>query len=269
MPKKEKKKLIYDISEFKPADIKRHCTWMLIGKRRSGKSRLLFDLLHHTAHHYDIAFGIAETTDSYEQLRQIIPWNQCKREYTEEFVARVVDGMRSWHEKPGATPRSGVLILDDCLFNPGILKTESQRQIFMNSRNFNLTSFTTTQYLVDIPPAIRTNIDYVLALKEPSLDNRKKLYKYFFGVFPTFKAFDTTFQQITRNYGAMVLDNTSAECSVSSTVKKYRANPDPVPLPLAKDCFFKMAEKRRIAVQQEKLKQSTRDKDSERVIVTP
>jgi hypothetical protein len=264
MPKKEKKTLIYDIQEFKHKDIKRHCTWMLIGKRRSGKSRLLFDLLHHTAHHYDIAFGIAETTDSFTRLQKIIPWNQCKRAYTEEFVSNVVNGMRNWHETPNASPKNGVLVLDDCLFNPGILKTDAQRQIFMNSRNFNLTSFTTTQYLVDIPPAIRTNVDYVMAMKEPSLDNRKKLYKYFFGVFPTFKAFDTAFQQITQNYGVMVLDNTSAECSVNSTIKKYRANPDPVPLRLAKDIFFEIADKKRRS-----LKQKSKHVDTERVIVTP
>ena len=242
MGKIQNKTLIYNIQEFKPALAETNCTWLIIGKRRSGKSRVLFDLLHHTAPHYDISFAVAETSDSYRRLREIVPADKCKRKYEESFVSNVVKGMRSWHEAPDAPIRRGVLVLDDCLFNAGIMKSEAQREIYMNSRNFYLTSFTTTQYLVDIPPAIRTNIDYVLAMKDPSIDNRKKLYKYFFGVFPSFKAFNTTFQQITKNYGVMVLDNTSSECSVQGTIRKYRANPDIENFRLGKDVFFDIAD---------------------------
>lgn len=277
---KEKKRQIFNIRTFEPKKAKANCTWLLIGKRRSGKSVLLFDLLHHTAPKYDISFSMAETTDSFRRLQQITPFDKCYPKYSEKMVANVIRGMRNWYEKEESTPKKAVLIQDDCMFNKGIMKSETQRQIYMNSRNFGITSFATAQYLVDLPTNIRANIDYVCVMKEPILDNRKKLYKYFFGVFPSFQTFNTTLMQLTANYGAVILDNSGSECSVEKTVFKYRADPkllprtrgDPqdgfVPRPLGKKIHFEQGEK--IRRRQEQLKKSQKvNKKIEQVICDP
>ena len=236
---------VYEISRLDPATVGNNCTWLLIGKRRSGKSRLLFDLLYHTRANYDIAFAMAETNESFQKLKKMVPCDRCKPKYAESFVIKIVEGMKKWHMNTGRGRRNAVLIQDDCMFNKGILKSECQRDLHMNGRNYGMTTFNTTQYLVDTPPAIRTNIDFVVALKEPSKDNRKKLYKYFFGVFPTFKSFESTFMAITEDFGAMVVDNSGSKCGVEDTIKWYRADPNIPIVKLGKKVFFKIADKKR------------------------
>ena len=173
----------YKLRRFDPSVAPCFCTWLLVGRRRSGKSRLLFDLLHRTKHNYDIAFGTAETAESYEKLSQIIPTGSCKKKYDEAFLRHIVSSLRNWHDDPSRARKRAVLILDDCMYNKKIMTSDVQREMYMNGRNFFLTTFNTTQYLVDIPPAIRTNVDFVICMKEPIRENRLKLYKYFSAYF--------------------------------------------------------------------------------------
>lgn len=80
--------------------------------------------------------------------------------------------------------------------------------------------------MMDLPPAIRTNTDYVFMLTENSRNNREKLYKNFGGVFDNFKDFDECFKQVTENYNAMVIDNKSLSNSVQDIVFYYKATLD-------------------------------------------
>ena len=241
----------YKLRRFDPSVAPCFCTWLLVGRRRSGKSRLLFDLLHRTKHNYDIAFGTAETAESYEKLSQIIPTGSCKKKYDEAFVRHIVSSLRNWHDDPSRARKRAVLILDDCMYNKKIMTSDVQREMYMNGRNFFLTTFNTTQYLVDIPPAIRTNVDFVICMKEPIRENRLKLYKYFFGIFPSFDSFEKTFNIVTENYGALVLDNTKTTCTVETNVFWYRGDPD-IPLSmLGKPIFFERARQRDLKRSQE------------------
>jgi len=62
---------------------------------------------------------------------------------------------------------------------------------------------------MDMTPMIRTNVDYVFALRDNVRQNRENLYKAFFGVFPSFDTFCQVMDSCTENYECLVLDNTS------------------------------------------------------------
>jgi hypothetical protein len=49
---------------------------------------------------------------------------------------------------------------------------------------------------------------YVFVLRENVIQNRERLYKAFFGVFPTFDMFCQVMNSCTENYECLVLDNT-------------------------------------------------------------
>ena len=86
----------------------------------------------------------------------------------------------------------------------------------------------TMQYCMDLPPDLRANVDYVFILREPVLANRQKLYKNFFGIFPTFDSFSDTMLACTENYECLVLDNTSKSNKIEDVVFWYKAH---FPLP--------------------------------------
>ena len=56
----------------------------------------------------------------------------------------------------------------------------------MNGRHVKLMLYLTMQYCMDLSPDLRANIDYIFVLRENILANKEKIYKNFFGIFPTF-----------------------------------------------------------------------------------
>jgi len=79
---------------------------------------------------------------------------------------------------------------------------------------------------MDLPPDLRANVDYLFILRENIIDNQKKLWKFFFGMFPTLSSFQQTFMACTENYECLVLDNTSKSNKIEDCVFWYKATPD-------------------------------------------
>jgi hypothetical protein len=79
------------------------------------------------------------------------------------------------------------------------------------------------QYLMDVPPDLRCQVDYVFALKESIMTNKIKLWKFFFGMFPTYDSFSKVFDECTRDHRAIVLDNTQSNTDVSECIFWYKA----------------------------------------------
>jgi hypothetical protein len=66
------------------------------------------------------------------------------------------------------------------------------RQAMMNGRHRRLFLINAVQYLCDLSPDLRTNVDVVFCLKENILSNKERLWKHFFGVIPDFQTFCQT-----------------------------------------------------------------------------
>jgi hypothetical protein len=81
----------------------------------------------------------------------------------------------------------------------------------------------TMQYCMDLTPDLRANVDYVFILRENVIQNREKLYKSFFGIFPTFDMFNQVMNSCTENYECLVLDNTSKSNKIQDCVFWYKA----------------------------------------------
>ena len=76
---------------------------------------------------------------------------------------------------------------------------------------------------MDLPVALRSNIDYVFCMHENNVANVERLYKSFFGIFQTKNAFSQAFNVITENYGSMVCDNLSRSNRIDECVFWFRA----------------------------------------------
>jgi len=226
-----------DVEVFKPSEAKRYSTWLIIAPRNSGKTVLLNDLLYHTKHHYDFCVAMVGTESTADFFADKIPQQLIYRSgYDEKAAEKFIEVSKKCVRS--GKPRKGALILDDCVFDKKVMNSQPIRTLHLNGRHFHTTVFMTSQYGLATPPVIRGNVDYVVALADANKENRKKLYKYFFGTYETIKDFEFAFEQITKNYGAMIMDKTSA---AGATIKCYRAAVDIPPFKLCKQEFYWVA----------------------------
>ena len=211
---------------------------MIVAPRNCGKTVLLNDLLYETRHHYDFALAMVGTKSTADTLSEIMPSDFIYGEgYDLEMAQKFIDELQKLKNQKKI--KNGVLILDDCVYDAKVMKSQPIRTLHLNGRHFLSTVFETTQYAMAIPPQVRTNIDYVVALKDDNKSNRKKLYEHFFGCYDSFKEFEHVFETLTANFGAIVLDKTS----VSGTVLKwYRARVNLPKFIICKPVYFWIAE---------------------------
>lgn len=208
------------IRKFDPVQMGHNRVVLIVGKRNTGKSVLIKDLMYHLR---DIPAGfvISGTAESTGWYRDWIPdcfvHEEFDKALVEKMIARQRAALRRGREK------DCFLILDDCMFDKRLLKEKCMRALFLNGRHYRCTLLLSSQYLMDVDVACRTNTDYVFVLRETILNNRKRLYDNFFGMFPSFEAFCQVMDTCTENFECLVLDNTSRSNNLEDCVFWYKA----------------------------------------------
>jgi hypothetical protein len=204
---------------------------VLIGRRDTGKSFLVRDLLFH---HVDIPIGtVISGTEAgngfysshvpklfiHDEYNTGIIENILKRQ---KAVIKQVNKQIETYKKSSIDARAFV-ILDDCLYDNGWARDKMMRLLFMNGRHWKIMLIITMQYPLGIPPTLRTNIDYVFILREPYIANRKRIYENYAGMFPTFESFCQVMDQCTENYECLVIDNNVKSNQLQEQIFWYRA----------------------------------------------
>ena len=95
----------------------------------------------------------------------------------------------------------------------------------MNGRHFKIMFIITMQYPLGIPPNLRTNIDYVFILRENNINNRKRIFDNYAGMFPTFEMFCQVMDQCTENFECLVIKNNAQTNKLEEQVFWYKAAP--------------------------------------------
>lgn len=216
------------IKRFNPANIQPGKIILLIGKRGTGKSTLIKDLCFHMKDRYKIGIGMTPTTDSQEELAKFLPDTLIYNDFNTDDLKNIINVQQTDRSKKSDI-RNILLICDDCGYDKKSLTDPAIRNIFMNGRHLKLGMVFAVQYLMDIQPALRTNVDYVFALRENIKANREKLYKYFFGCFDNYRQFEKVFEQTTQNNECIVLDNTNTSNDISKQIYYYKAKHDITP----------------------------------------
>ena len=205
---------------------------VMIGKRNTGKSFLTKDLLYYKR---DIPIGtvISGTEGANQFYSKIVPPLFIHEEYSPEIIANsvkrqklVVSKMREQENKYGKSNIDpyAFVILDDCLYDNTWTKDTNVRSLFMNGRHYKVLLIITSQYSLGIQPNLRCNIDFVFILRENIVNNRKRLYDNYAGMFPTFEVFCQVMDQCTENYECLVIDNTSKSNKIEDMVFWYKAD---------------------------------------------
>jgi hypothetical protein len=216
---------------FKPNENKGPVV-VLIGKRDTGKSFLVRDLLYYQQ---DIPIGtvISGTEEGNGFYAKMVPKLFVHNEYNSAIIENILKRQRTvlkqikkemeTYKRSNIDPRAFV-ILDDCLYDNTWSRDKLMRLLFMNGRHWKVMLVITMQYPLGIPPTLRTNIDYVFILRENYIANRKRIYENYAGMFPTFESFCQVMDQCTENYECLVINNNSKSNKLHDQVFWYKAD---------------------------------------------
>jgi hypothetical protein len=205
---------------------------VLIGRRDTGKSFLVRDLLYY---HQDIPIGtvISGTEEGNGFYGKLVPKLFIHNEYNTAIIENVLKRQRNvlkqmkhefeQYKRSTIDPRA-FIILDDCLYDNSWARDKMMRLLFLNGRHWKLMLVITMQYPLGVPPILRTNIDYVFILREPYIANRKRIYENYAGMFPTFESFCQVMDQCTENYECLVINNNSKSNKLQDQVFWYKAD---------------------------------------------
>ena len=227
----ELKKFDMKSISFKPNENKGPVV-VLIGKRDTGKSFLVRDLLFYQQ---EIPIGtvISGTEEGNGFYAKMVPKLFVHNEYNTAIIENILKRQRTvlkqikkemeTYKRSTIDPRAFV-ILDDCLYDATWTRDKMMRLLFMNGRHWKVMLIITMQYPLGIPPALRTNIDYVFILRENYIANRKRIYENYAGMFPTFESFCQVMDQCTENFECLVINNNSKSNKLQDQVFWYKAD---------------------------------------------
>jgi hypothetical protein len=230
-----RRRMNLSLKKFDMSRIKDDKVVVFIGKRETGKSFLIRDLLYH---HQSIPIGTVisgtESANSFygtiipplfihEEFNPLIIQNLLKRQKT--LALKITKDLQT-RGTSSVDPRT-FMIMDDCLYDNTWTRDKYIRSLFMNGRHWKILYIVAMQYCMGIPPNLRTNIDYVFILRENIIANRKRLYDQFAGMFPDFDSFCQIMDQCTENFECIVIDNNAKSNKIEDQVFWYKAQARP------------------------------------------
>lgn len=224
-----------DIPKFDPSKMVTDAVAIFFGPRRTGKTTTLLSILSHLS---DKFYGVilqTPTDTTRRQLANHIPRSFIYDDFDLNAIKRLIEGIRTMNkaiamdaERKGmpVPPKRKILImLDDCMDDPRRFQSKEIRHIFNAGRHDGIMFINLQQYMMDLKPGARTNIDYVIATRDEDPTNVDRLWKYFFrSAFSDRDRFQRVYEACTANYGVIIYDRTRADVDhASKRIFWYRA----------------------------------------------
>jgi hypothetical protein len=220
-----------ELKKFDPTKIKSDSVVVFIGKRNTGKSYCMKDIM---SYNRDIPVGVVvsptERANGYFEkfIPKMLIYDELEEKIVSKFLSRQINitkDRKKELEKHGSStidPRA-FLILDDCMYNKAVTKDKNIRCIFMNGRHYKIFLLITMQHGLGLPPDLRSNIDYVFIFRNNIVKEREKIYNHYAGMFPTFDVFNQVMNQCTENFECLVIDNKIQSNNINDNVYWYKA----------------------------------------------
>jgi len=220
---------------------------VVIGKKDTGKSFLVRDILANTQAYFPVGTVISATELMNEFFQHMVPSKLIHDKYKPEIVQNAIKRQYNIkaarnNDKKTKGGNSNIdtrafLILDDCLYDNSWINQESTRYVFMNGRHIDMMTIITMQYPLGITPNLRTNVDFIFILRETITKNRRIIYENYAGTFPTFEMFCQFMDQCTEDYHCLVICNGVQSNRLEDQVFWYKASDHP-PFKLCDDSLW-------------------------------
>jgi len=190
-------------------------------------------------------FGVAmtPTEESMDMFRKHMPDAWILPCYSQEKLEAMLNVQRRCQREKKRS-RHLFLFMDDCMYDKKVLRSTAMRDLFMNGRHLKITFCCAMQYIMDMGPDLRTQVDYVICTREVIIANKMKLWKYFFGMFERYDDFSRVMDKCTENYSALIMDNTVRTGGIADSIFWYRASLDVPAFKIGAESFWKLSRER-------------------------
>lgn len=194
-----------------------------LGRRRSGKTVLVTDILHSKRHIFPCGLVMSGTEESNHYYKSIVPDSFIYGGFDEDKLWKLVD--RQKKIKAQGLPNGKVFVLlEDCAYSKKDMNSKVLQFLACNSRHLDVMVILTVQYMLDIPPVIKNNVDVLFAFADNNHLSQKKLYDHYFGCFENLHVFKDVFKACTANYEVLVLNNINKSGRIEDSVNYFKAN---------------------------------------------
>jgi hypothetical protein len=204
-----------------------------IGKRRSGKSWLIRELMYILSKRrmpYGNIYSGTEHCNPF--FKNFFPKSFIKQDISDVDIANVLYSQKLKVRRYAKINNiddgrylnnNMLLVMDDMMSDEDIWKkSKNFKRIFIEGRHYNIMFIMSLQYVLGIPPALRENIDYVFLFASDG-SNLKKIWENYAGVVPTFKMFKHIFDICTKDHSCMVIDKTCTSDRLDEKIFYYKA----------------------------------------------
>jgi len=201
-----KKQRLMVVKCFDPNVLKNEPVVAIIGRRNSGKTTLMSDLINKTCIPSVIMAGTEHRNDFFAENTNV---TEIYNGYDEKALDDLINTQKKY--RTSSLQKVGI-VLDDCAYTSVFLKTDSLKSIFLNGRHWGISLMFGMQYCMSMSSIIESNIDYVFCFNDSIVDNQKRLYdKFGSKYFENFSDFQETFTQLTKDHGCMVISLNSTK----------------------------------------------------------
>ena len=143
----------FSIREFQPSTISDGAICGVVGRRGSGKSIILKDLLYHKRNSLPFGLVMSGTEAGNGYFKKFIPEIFVYDDFNGPALEKLLERQKKAAKK-GNMPKVFV-VLDDLAFDGSIMKKPIMRYIFMNGRHLNIFLIFSSQYVSDLGPPAR------------------------------------------------------------------------------------------------------------------
>jgi hypothetical protein len=216
----------YNIKRFDIRKMPSDSTVVLIGKRRTGKSFLMKDILYHKRNSIPAGIVISKTERLSPFFQHFIPGMYIHNEYDSKILQNIFIRQEKASKENWSNPFC-FLVMDDCLSDSkSWTKDKYIAEVFYNGRHHKIFFMLAMQEPMGITPGLRGNIDYIFITKNNNPNQREKIYKQYAGMFPSFKVFNEILDTCTKDHNVLVIDNVNADSNkLEDLIFFYKAEP--------------------------------------------
>lgn len=216
-----------NMEEFDVTQIRPHGVFLLVGKKLSGKSFLVRDMVYRQRHDIRAGFAVVGSDRNdpcWIGYPDFFPSEHIHGEYSPAIFG---DLMRRHHSShPPMTP--SLVYLDDCIYDRTWTKDRALQGLFYNGRCTKTTLVIAMQYPLSIPESLMANTDYVFVLPDKMDLGRQRTYdRWVLGTsaFPSYQAFCEAMDECETHgpYTALVIAN-AYDASNGTKAFWYRAS---------------------------------------------
>ena len=156
-------------------------------------------------------------------------YSKKKKEYAILNSDKLKEYKREWHQKNKEKNKinkridtRSFVFMDDCLSTKKAWANDQTiLELLQNGRHYKIMYVLTMQDPLGVEPNLRSQFDYVFFLATDFVNEQKRIYDNYVNMFPSFSIFKKIYEQLTAEFGCMVLVNTNRGKSNNDDEEKF------------------------------------------------